>query len=384
MKNNIQKENFLSKDPDNNSEVNVGINDPNNNHESNVHSINLPNKINYPMGKNLNNSNTNNKNNLSNNSNNKYNVNDKESSNNNNNVHHQNNNSNNSNQNGNTNNENDANTPDKSAKKRVSGRLLIMLIAFVLIYEYYTYIFLLHPLTTTDLANFKPKFFAILFFHILLFMMLWCFIVTMKTIPGEIPLYWGFYIGDEEYKRKRYCLICNAFKPERSHHCSVCNKCVLNMDHHCPWVNNCIGFYNRKFFMQLLFYLLILLWFIILSSISKIYEIIHHCYTTKFHITEKLAFEYLLILPAFAIVCVLTVLNSMFFKYHVGLVLSNSTTIESLDTNNNEYLKFKLTYSENWAQVFGFDTLLWFFPVFSEAGRPNGDGLNWKISPSYE
>ena len=387
MSNNNQKENFINKErSDNNSNLNADINDPqgNNNQSSNILSINLPNKINYPMAKTLNNSNTGNKNNMSNNSN-KYNINDKESSHNNN-VNHQNNNSSHSNQNQNNNkeNENEGNTPDKSAKKRVSGRLLIMLITFVIVYEYYTYVFLLHPLSTNDLANLKPKVFLIVIFHLLLFMMLWCFIVTMKTIPGEIPLYWGFYIGDEEYKRKRYCLICNAFKPERSHHCSVCNKCVLNMDHHCPWVNNCIGFYNRKFFMQLLFYLLILLWFIVFTSIGKIYEILYHCYVTKFHITEKLAFEYLIILPAFTIVCVLTVLNSMFFKYHVGLVLSNSTTIESLDTNNNDYLKFKLTYSENWAQVFGFDTLLWFFPVFSEAGRPNGDGLNWKISPSFE
>ena len=98
------------------------------------------------------------------------------------------------------------------------------------------------------------------------------FVSTMTTNPGEIPLYWGFYIGDDDYKRKRYCLICNAFKPERSHHCSVCNKCVLNMDHHCPWVDNCIGFYNRKHFMQLLIYAVILTIYVDVSEFYFIFN----------------------------------------------------------------------------------------------------------------
>lgn len=32
---------------------------------------------------------------------------------------------------------------------------------------------------------------------------------------------------------RRWCLKCNAYKPERAHHCRQCKKCVLRMDHHC-------------------------------------------------------------------------------------------------------------------------------------------------------
>ena len=82
--------------------------------------------------------------------------------------------------------------------------------------------------------------------------------MTSKTNPGTTPVYWGFHIGDEDFKKKRYCLLCQVFKPERTHHCSICNLCILNMDHHCPWVDNCIGFYNKKFFIQLLCYFLLM------------------------------------------------------------------------------------------------------------------------------
>lgn len=70
-------------------------------------------------------------------------------------------------------------------------------------------------------------------FHLSLFMLMWCFFKSMLTDPGIVPPLWGFYMGDSDNKRRRYCLMCHVFKPERCHHCSACNRCVLNMDHHC-------------------------------------------------------------------------------------------------------------------------------------------------------
>ena len=50
------------------------------------------------------------------------------------------------------------------------------------------------------------------------------------------------------------CQRCLRTKPDRCHHCSQCNKCILKMDNHCPWVANCIGFYNYKYFLNMLLY----------------------------------------------------------------------------------------------------------------------------------
>ena len=203
------------------------------------------------------------------------------------------------------------------------------------------------------------------------------FIATMSTNPGEIPLYWGFYIGDDDYKRKRYCLICNAFKPERSHHCSVCNKCVLNMDHHCPWVDNCIGFYNRKYFMQLLFFVVTLTIYV---DISELYFIIDMCIKLfKKHFKYSELFHVGLVVICYAAVFVFSIIISMFLKFHIKLVFDNSTTIESLDTEHKkDNEKFNIGKRQNWEQVFGSEPLFWFFPIPTKRGRPEGDGLTWK------
>lgn len=84
--------------------------------------------------------------------------------------------------------------------------------------------------------------------------------------------------------------------------------------------------------------------------------------------------------------CVLVsfgIVISMFFKFHVDLVLQNSSTLDNLEkARNAEQSPSKNVYDvgsyENWQQVFGGNVWLWPFPVFCESGRPRGDGVEWK------
>ena len=208
-------------------------------------------------------------------------------------------------------------------------------------------------------------------------MVFWSYIIVIKTPAGSIPLYWGFYIGDDDEKRKRYCLICNAFKPERSKHCSICNTCVLNMDHHCPWVNNCIGFFNRKYFMQFIFYLEILFIYHFIFSSFYLYNEFQIVINTKK--TNYLGF--VIIIINYIPTVVITFLFGKFVIYHIKLVMTNSSTIESLDTENKDkYKKFCLTPKENFEQVFGKNKFYWFLPVNIEQAKPVGDGLLWKVN----
>jgi len=256
-------------------------------------------------------------------------------------------------------------------QKKIHGEFFVTVAVILLLFEAYLFIFLTIPPTSFNNI-------IIDFFYVLIFLMVfWSYVIVIKTPAGSIPLYWGFYIGDDDEKRKRYCLICNAFKPERSKHCSICNTCVLNMDHHCPWVNNCIGFFNRKYFMQFIFYLEILFIYHFIFSSFYLYNEFQIVINTKK--TNYLGF--IIIIINYIPTVVITFLFGKFVAYHIKLVLTNSSTIESLDTENKDkYKKFCLSPKENFEQVFGKNKFYWFLPVNIEQAKPVGDGLLWKVS----
>lgn len=147
-------------------------------------------------------------------------------------------------------------------------------------------------------------------------------------------------MGDPESKRKRYCLMCNVFKPDRCHHCSACNRCVLNMDHHCPWVNNCIGFWNRKYFLLLLFYTLLNLYYYAITMgytfVKSIYWFID-VYKTYYDVAIKDWIITGTLDATYCFIIFLSVAITRFSIFHINLVSKNMTTIESLEHKGTNY-----------------------------------------------
>jgi len=203
--------------------------------------------------------------------------------------------------------------------------------------------------------------------------------MTSKTNPGTTPVYWGFHIGDEDFKKKRYCLLCQVFKPERTHHCSICNLCILNMDHHCPWVDNCIGFYNKKFFIQLLCYFLLISLGLCITYLPYSIDIIKLIYKIyKKEILDKtIENKYYFYLINNILLIGFSIIDFNFLRFHIKLIKSNLTTIETLDNELMQNKKYDMGLEINFKQIFGENKLLWFLPINLPSGYPVGDGLTW-------
>mmetsp|Transcript_27227 Transcript_27227/g.48927 ORF Transcript_27227/g.48927 Transcript_27227/m.48927 type:complete len:335 (-) Transcript_27227:41-1045(-) len=252
--------------------------------------------------------------------------------------------------------------------KRILGNFFVLFVLLVISFIYYATVFIAYDASWDDPGSFA----FLLFFHIQCFMLLWCLVQAIITDPGQVPRYWGFLMGDNEQKRRRYCLMCHVFKPERCHHCSACNRCVLNMDHHCPWINNCVGFYNRKYFILLLFYVLLTTYIINLALFTSIEDALNLLYSSG------LWHEHLALLLAYSLNVTLSIVMTFFSKFHMKLILYNKTTIEMLDKKNLHKGNFNCGTLFNWMQVFGRNPWLWLIPVTGKSGKPLGDGVVWR------
>lgn len=218
-------------------------------------------------------------------------------------------------------------------------------------------------------------------YNILFFLFLISYIRSSNTDPGAVPANWGFYMGDDT-KRRRYCKVCNVWKPERTHHCSACNRCVLNMDHHCPWIGNCVGFYNRKYFIQLLIYAVANLLFTVVHAVH--YLINESFFSEDMDDADLTKYESGFRAIVNIYVCILVFMGMAltfalvpFVRFHFRLVLKNSTTIENLDEATKDQGIYDLGVGANLQQVFGVNPLCWLAPCNLPLNRPVGDGVRW-------
>lgn len=225
-------------------------------------------------------------------------------------------------------------------------------------------------------------------FHGLTAMLLLCYVRSIIVGPGGIPendLQWdyakpetsdeqvpGFVMETKRSGQRRHCKWCGKYKPDRCHHCRVCQKCVLRMDHHCPWIYNCVGFFNYKYFFLLIFYSVLVLQLMAWTMPETVMRCIEMraSFVTMFTM-----------LFAETVVAVLGILVTLFFGFHVWLMLQGMSTIEFCEKSMPKHpgddgrlfdgSPFSLGVAGNFCAVLGDRPLLWLVPF----GFPPGNGL---------
>ncbi|XP_014216681.1 palmitoyltransferase ZDHHC15 [Copidosoma floridanum] len=266
----------------------------------------------------------------------------------------------------------------------------VLFILSVVFWSYYAYVV---PLCIYTIENIVLRVFYLVFFHILFFLFIWSYWQTIATDLAKVPDKFKLPVGEmekllqaesEDARRQvlerfaqdlpitnwtitgkiRFCEVCQLVKPDRAHHCSVCGTCVLKMDHHCPWVNNCVGFHNYKFFMLFLAYALLYCIFIVATTLQ---------YFIQFWKGElgEMGKIHLVILFFIALMFAIS-LNFLFF-YHCYLIWHNRSTLEAFHppmfrTGKDKY-GFSLGRYNNFQEVFGDNSRLWFLPVFTSLGN---------------
>mmetsp|Transcript_50733 Transcript_50733/g.162348 ORF Transcript_50733/g.162348 Transcript_50733/m.162348 type:complete len:360 (+) Transcript_50733:153-1232(+) len=211
-----------------------------------------------------------------------------------------------------------------------------------------------------------------------------CYLQCILVHPGSVPKKdedpsWQYVPKDsrraaedgsvpslQETKRsgdRRHCKWCATYKPDRCHHCRVCRVCILKMDHHCPWIYNCVGFRNHKYFFLLLFYAAIdchLITWTMLESVKNSVDS-----STPFVTMFLLLFGETL--AAF-----LGILVTVFFGFHIWLMLKAMTTIEFCEKAMKK-TGYSSAYSRgalgNVQAVLGDAFLLWLLPFNTPSGR---------------
>ncbi|KAK0250736.1 Palmitoyltransferase pfa5 [Friedmanniomyces endolithicus] len=126
-----------------------------------------------------------------------------------------------------------------------------------------------------------------------------------------------------------WCYYCRNWKPDRAHHNQDVGRCTLKMDHFCPWVGGVVGERSLKFFIQFLFYSMVLCTYLTALMAFFVHETLHRNSNIHF--------------------CVALGLGAFFLLFTLGMVVTTVqyagmgwTTIEQAGRGNTIHLAILL------------------------------------------
>lgn len=235
-------------------------------------------------------------------------------------------------------------------------------------------------------------------FNALWILSFWSFLMAHSSDPGQVPQHWYEWTEHQGpalpvgYPRAQFqagqatrCSRCKKPRPERAHHCNNMGVCVLRMDHFCPWLNNCVGYYNHKFFLQLVVYGLLLAVFALASSMPQLVVRLILVFDSKQwqagvlnvgQMAESICFMVFGVLALFIVI----LLGPTVFT-HLPLAAKNMTSIEAMYVNaKNPYDMGSIV--ANLEQIFGEPGLDWLLPIHPLF--PVGDGVSFALNAEAE
>jgi len=184
----------------------------------------------------------------------------------------------------------------------------------------------------------------------------------------------------ERYWRKfRWCVHCEIFKPPRAHHCSNCNRCCLKFDHCCPWVGQCVGHYNHKAFILFLFYVSVAMSFLASLSLKTILEY-WLCPSCQFYLS---IYQHLILAINLILIVLFVPQTIILFINQMDGVCKNTTKVElwlvhwakrDAKLKNQDYFyPYDHGILKNLYEFFGRSVFIWFLPTT----EPVQDGLGY-------